>query len=483
MNYRMISSSIGRLLQVAALFMLLPLLVSVCYGEGSSLYAVYIAVTSVLLVIGTILTLFKPKNRRIFAKEGFVIVALSWILMAFFGSLPFYLSGAIPRFTDAIFETVSGFTTTGASILIDIESLPKSMLFWRSFTHWIGGMGVIVFVLAILPQKETRSMHIMRAEIPGPTVGKLVSKTMLTARILYYFYTVITLIEALVLYLGNTPFFDSITIAFSTAGTGGFAIKNASIAAYNSLYIEVVVSLFMIIFGINFNLFYLVWIRQAKRAFKSEEFRVYISIIVVSTVTIVCNILPSVNSIGAALRQAGFTVTSIISTTGFVTADFQLWPTFSKCVIIALMFVGGMAGSTGGGLKVARIIILFKSAFREILRAISPNSVKCIKLDGAVIDDKTVSTVNSYFVIYMVVIAVSTALISFNNLDFTSTLSSVITCVNNVGPGLNAVGPTSNFSSLTDFSKIVLTLDMLIGRLEIFPLIVLFFPATWKKNS
>jgi len=273
---------------------------------------------------------------------------------------------------------------------------------------------------------------------------------MLTARILYYFYTVITLIEALVLYLGNTPFFDSITIAFSTAGTGGFAIKNASIAAYNSLYIEVVVSLFMIIFGINFNLFYLVWIRQAKRAFKSEEFRVYISIIVVSTVTIVCNILPSVNSIGAALRQAGFTVTSIISTTGFVTADFQLWPTFSKCVIIALMFVGGMAGSTGGGLKVARIIILFKSAFREILRAIRPNSVKCIKLDGAVIDDKTVS---------------------------------VITCVNNVGPGLNAVGPTSNFSSLTDFSKIVLTLDMLIGRLEIFPLIVLFSPATWKKNS
>lgn len=344
-------------------------------------------------------------------------------------------------------------------------------------------MGVIVFVLAVLPQKGTRSMHIMRAEVPGPIVGKLLSKTTATARILYLLYTAITLLEAFILYLGRVPLFDSITLAFSTAGTGGFAIKNASVAAYDNLYVEIVLSLFMIIFGINFNLFYLVLVRQVKRVLKSEELWVYLSIIAVSTVTIACNILPSVQTFGSALRQAGFTVSSIISTTGFVTADFNTWPTFSKCIIIALMVVGSMAGSTGGGLKIARIIILFKSGLREIRRAIRPGTVKCIKLDGAVIDKGTVSTVNSYFTLYMVIIAVSAILVSFNNLDFTSTVSAVITCINNVGPGLGAVGPTSNFSALSAFSKIVLSADMLIGRLEIFPMLILFSPASWKKNS
>lgn len=483
MNYRMISSTVGQLLQVEALLMALPLLVSFYYSEGASVSCVYAVVMAALLIIGTVLKLFKPETRRIYAKEGFVIVALSWIIISLFGALPFYLSGSIPSFTDAFFETVSGLTTTGASILSDIESLPKSILFWRSFTHWIGGMGVIVFVLAFLPQKDTRSMHIMRAEVPGPAVGKLVSKTMITARILYLLYTAITLIETFILYLGNIPLFDSITLAFSTAGTGGFSIKNASIAAYDNLYVEIVLSLFMIIFGINFNLFYLILVRQVKRVLKSEELWAYLALIASSTIAIAFNILPSVRTFGSALRQAGFTVTSIISTTGFVTADFEFWPTFSKFILVALMCVGGMAGSTGGGLKVARVIILFKSALREIRRAIRPGTVKCIKLDGAVMDNATVSTVNSYFAIYMVIIAVSSILVSFNNLDFTSTFVAVITCINNVGPGLGAVGPTDNFSALTDFSKIVLSADMLIGRLEIFPMIILFSPAAWKKNS
>ncbi|MCH5170294.1 MAG: TrkH family potassium uptake protein [Oscillospiraceae bacterium] len=483
MNYRMISSTVGKLLMIEALFMALPLFVSFYYAEGISIACVYAFVMAILVVTGAVLSAIKPKNRRIFAKEGFVIVALSWIMVALFGSLPFYFSGAIPRFTDAFFETVSGLTTTGASILNDIESLPKSLLFWRSFTHWIGGMGVIVFVLAILPQKDTQSMHIMRAEVPGPIVGKLLSKTAATARILYLLYTAFTLLEAFILYLGSVPLFDSITLAFSTAGTGGFAIKNASIAAYNNLYVEIVISLFMIIFGINFNLFYLILVRQVKRVLKSEELWVYLSVIAISTFTIACNILPAVKTFGSALRQAGFTVTSIISTTGFVTADFDAWPTFSKCIIVALMFVGGMAGSTGGGLKVARVIILFKSAIREIRRAVRPGTVKSIKLDGALIDKATVSTVNSYFILYMVIIGVSTILVSFNNLDFTSTVISVITCINNVGPGLNAIGPTCNFSALSNFTKLVLTADMLIGRLEIFPMLILFSPVAWKKNS
>ncbi len=481
MNYRMISSTVGQLLRVEALFMTLPLFVSFYYGEGNSY--IYGAVMAILLVVGTALTMFKPTTRRIYAKEGFIIVALSWIFMGFFGALPFYFSHAIPNFVDAIFETISGFTTTGASILNDIESLPKSILFWRSFTHWIGGMGVIVFVLAILPQKDTRAMHIMRAEVPGPTVGKLVSKTMVTARILYLLYTAITLIEALILYLGKIPLFDSVTLAFSTAGTGGFAIKNASVAAYNNLYVEVVLSIFMIIFGVNFNLFYLLLVRQIKRVFKSEELWVYLGVICISTISIAFNIWHLVPTFGSALRQAGFTVASIISTTGFVTADFQLWPTFSQAIIVALMFMGGMAGSTGGGLKVARVVILFKSGLREIRRAINPKTVKCIKLDGAVVENETVSTVNSYFGIYMVIIVASAILISFNNLDFTSTLVSVITCINNVGPGLNVVGPTCNFSSLSVLSKLVLVIDMLIGRLEIFPMIILLSPSAWKKNS
>lgn len=480
MNYKMVFGTVGQLLRVEAALMILPLSVSFYYGENLSY--VYGAVMALLLLVGTLMTLPKKTNKRIYAREGFLIVSLSWIMMSFFGALPFVMSGAIPSFTDAFFETVSGFTTTGATILTEIESLPKSILFWRSFTHWIGGMGVIVFVLAVLPQNGTQTMHIMKAEVPGPTVGKLVSKTTVTARILYIMYTVLTAGEIIALLLCKLPLFDSVTTAFATAGTGGFSIRNASIASYNNLSAEIVISLFMLLFGINFNLFYLLIIKQFKRVFKSEELWTYIGIVTVSTLVIAADIAPLLESFGTALRQSGFQVASIITTTGFITADFSKWPALSQFIIVMLMFIGGCAGSTGGGLKVARIIILFKAGLREIKRALNPRSVKCIKLDGAVLEKETVATTSIYFVIYMMLIAFSSLLIAFDDFDITSTVTSVITCINNVGPGLGAVGPVENFHGFSDFSKLVLSADMLIGRLEIFPMIVLFMPSVWKKS-
>lgn len=480
MNYRMIVGTVGRLLRVEALLMLLPLAVSVYYDEHLSY--VYAIVMAILLAVGSLMTLPKPKNRRIYAREGFMIVSLTWILMSFFGALPFVISGAIPNFVNAFFETVSGFTTTGATILTDIESMPKSLLFWRSFTHWIGGMGVIVFVLAFLPQKDMQTMHILRAEVPGPTVGKLVSKTTVTARILYIMYIVLTLLEVIALLCCKLPFFDSITTAFATAGTGGFSIKNASIAAYNNLAAEIVISFFMLAFGINFNLFYLLLIKQFKRVFKSEELWAYLGIVTASTLIIAADITPLVHSFGTALRQAGFQVASIITTTGFVTANFETWPALSQFILLMLMFIGACAGSTGGGLKVARLIILVKAGLREIRRAMNPRSVKSIKLDGAILDKETVASTSIYFLIYMLLIAVSSLLLTFNNLDLMTTVTAVVTCINNVGPGLGEVGPIDNFASLSAFSKLVLSGDMLIGRLEIFPMIVLFMPSSWKKS-
>lgn len=480
MNYKMVLRTVGQLLRVEAALMILPLFVSFYYHESISY--VYGIVMAILLVVGTLMALPKADHKRIYAREGFLIVSLSWVLMSFFGALPFVISGAIPSFIDAFFETVSGFTTTGATILTEIEALPKSILFWRSFTHWIGGMGVIVFVLAFLPQKDMQSMHIMRAEVPGPTVGKLVSKTRVTARILYIMYIVFTLLEIIALLCCKLPLFDSVTTAFATAGTGGFSIKNASIAAYDNLAAEIVISFFMLLFGINFNLFYLFIIKQFKRVFKSEELWTYIGIVTVSTLLIALNITPLVSSFGTALRQAGFQVASIITTTGFVTANFELWPTLSQFILVMLMFIGACAGSTGGGLKVARIIILFKAGIREIRRALNPRRVKCIKLDGAVLEKEVVSTTSVYFLIYMIIIAVSSFLVAFDKFDLMTTVTSVITCINNVGPGLGAVGPIDNFADLSIFSKLVLSADMLIGRLEIFPMIVLFMPTVWKKS-
>lgn len=481
MNYKMVSKTVGRLLQAEALLLLLPMAVSIYFKEN--LLYVYGIVIALVLLAGSLLTLPKPKKRTIYAREGFVIVSLSWILMSFFGALPFVISGAIPSFVDAFFETVSGFTTTGASILNSIETLPKSILFWRSFTHWIGGMGVIVFVLAILPQKDMQSMHILRAEVPGPTVGKLVSKTTVTARILYIIYGVLTVAEIIALLCCEMPLYDSVTTAFATAGTGGFSVKNASIAAYNNLGAEVVISLFMLLFGINFNLFYLLLIKQFKRVFKSEELWTYLAVIGVSVLLITFNIYPMVETLGTALRQAGFQVISIITTTGFVTADFGQWPAMSQMVLVILMFLGACAGSTGGGLKVGRMIILVKAAFRELRRAINPNRVKAIKLDGAVIEKDVVITTSTYFVIYMFIIGISALILTIDNFDFTTTVTAVVTCINNVGPGLAAVGPVENFADFSNFSKLVLSANMLIGRLEIFPIIILFMRSTWKKTS
>lgn len=481
MNLKMVTKTVGKLLKAEALLMLLPLMVSVYYKEN--ILYIYGIVIGLILAVGTLMTLPKPETKTIYAREGFAIVSLSWILMSVFGALPFVISGAIPSFVDALFETVSGFTTTGASILSNIEALPKSLLFWRSFTHWIGGMGVIVFVLAILPKKEMQSMHILRAEVPGPTVGKLVSKTTVTARILYIIYTVLTIAEIISLLCCKMPLFDSVTTAFATAGTGGFSVKNTSIAAYNNVGAEMVISLFMLLFGINFNLFYLFLIKQFKRVFKSEELWTYLGVIVISILLISYNIYPLVENFGTALRQAGFQVISIITTTGFVTADFAQWPMFSQMILFVLMFIGACAGSTGGGLKVGRVIIIVKAVCRELRRAINPKRVKAIKLDGAVIEKDVVLTTSAYFIIYIFIIGISSLLLSIDNFDFTTTITAVVTCINNVGPGFAAAGPTENFADFSNFSKIILSANMLIGRLEIFPIMILFMRSTWKKST
>lgn len=480
MNYKMVFKTVGRLLQVEALLMFLPLLVSIYYEE--KIEYVFLITIGLLFATSLVMTVPKTENKRIYAREGLVIVSLSWILMSLFGALPYLISGAIPSPVDAFFETVSGFSTTGATILVDIEALPKCLLFWRSFTHWIGGMGIIVFVLAFLPKKDMQSMHILRAEVPGPSVGKLVSKTAVTARILYIIYTVFTIAEIVALLCCDMPLFDSVTTAFSTAGTGGFAIRNASIASYNNFAAEMVITVFMALFGINFNLFYLLLIRQFKRAFKSEELWTYLIIIFVCFAIITVDIYPIVESLGTALRQSIFQVVSVITTTGFVTADFNKWPVLSQMIIIFLMFLGACSGSTGGGLKVGRVLILAKTVFRELRRAINPSRVKAIKLDGALVDNQAVCTNTTYFLIYIFIIGVSVLLLSFNHFDFSTTLTAVVTCISNLGPGLSRVGPIENFSAFSDFSKLVLCADMLIGRLEIFPMIVIFMPATWRKS-
>lgn len=481
MNYKIVLKTVGKLLWAEAVILCLPLFVSLYYQEN--LFHIYLIVMGLLLGTGALMNLPKPEKRTVYAREGFVIVSISWILLSFFGALPFVFSGEIPSMVDAMFEVASGFTTTGATILTDIESISKSLLFWRAFTHWLGGMGIIVFVLAFLPQKDMSSMHIMRAEVPGPSVGKLVSKTTVTARILYIMYAALTVAEIVALICCDMPLFDSVTTAFATAGTGGFSVMNESIAAYNSVAIEIVVALFMLLFGINFNLYYLMIMKQFKRAFKSEELWTYIGIVVVSIIVITFNIMPIVGSLGTSLRQAGFQVASIITTTGFGTADFGSWPALSQFIVVLLMFCGACTGSTGGGLKVGRIMILIKTFIRELRRAVNPRRVKCIKLDGAVIDKEIISTTSAYFVVYMFLIAISTFLIAFDNFDMTAAVTSSISCINNIGPGLSNTGMISHFADFSNFSKIVLTADMIIGRLEIFPMIILFLPSTWKKSA
>lgn len=477
MNYKLIIHTLGKILLIEALLLIFPLIINFIYQENN-LFAFALTI-SILMVVGTLLIMVKPKDKRMFVREGFVIVGLAWIVLSLFGALPFTISGEIPNYIDAFFETVSGFTTTGASILNDVEAMSKSMLFWRSFTHWIGGMGVLVFVLAILPNSEGQNIYLLKAESTGPQVGKLVSKVRFTARILYIIYFVLTLLEVILLLLGKNSLYESIVMSFGTAGTGGFGIYADSVGGFN-IYSQVVIAIFMMLFGINFNIYYLVLIGKIKQAIKSEELRWYLIVILLSTTMITANLMINLNqTFGIALKDAYFQVSSIMTTTGFATVDFNLWPTFSKTILIIIMFVGGCAGSTGGGIKVSRIIILFKSLKREIQKLLHPNSVAPIKMEGEVVDGTVVKGVNVYFAFVMILLFAGTLLVSFDGLDFTSTFTGVVACINNIGPGLSLVGPMGNFDCFSYFSKIILSILMLIGRLEVYPILILFLPKTW----
>lgn len=480
MNVRMVISALGKALKIEAALMLFPLMVALLYGEPSwSAFAITIVI---VLLVGILADLKKPENRVIREREGFVIVGCAWILLSAFGAIPFVISGQIPSCIDAFFEVVSGFTTTGSSILKDVELLDRSLLFWRSFTNWIGGMGVLVFVLAVLPLSEGRSIHIMRAESPGPIVGKLVSKMRSNAMILYGIYIVLSIMLTVFLLAGGMPLFDSVVNTFATAGTGGFSIKTLSIAAYNSAYIEGVITVFMLLFSINFNVYYLIITGHVIQALKSEELRWFLGIVASAMVAItICN-LPIYDTVLNSFRYASFQVSTIISTTGFTTDNFDVWPTFSKSVLMILMFLGASAGSTGGGIKTARIIIMLKSIGREIRRMLHPRSVAVVKLEGKTVDQKVIHGTSVYLMAYMGILLMSVLLISINGFDMVTTITSVITCLNNIGPGFGMIGPNGNFAEFSNFSKLILSLNMLIGRLEIFPVLMLFSPAVWRRR-
>lgn len=478
MNFRMVFFIIGQIMKIEGFAMICPLLVGIFCGEYNCIYSFGIPIAA-LLICGFLLTFRKPKNNSIYAKEGFVSVAFAWIFMSIAGGIPFFISGDIPSIADCFFETVSGFTTTGATILTDIDGLSKANHFWRAFTHWIGGMGILVFALAVLSHNEARTMHIMRAECAGPKVGRIVSKSKSTARILYIMYFILTVLEVIFLMLGGMPLFDSVINSFSTAGTGGFSIHGTSIAYYNSTYIEIVISIFMILFGVNFNLYYLIVLKKFSQIFKDEELRTYLGIIFIATAAITLNIYRTYENVGEALLDAFFQVSSTITSTGFATVDFTKWPVFSQTVILMLMFVGACAGSTGGGLKVSRVIILFKTGLKEIKYVLNPRSVVTVKLNGKAVENEIVRGVSSYAVIFTFIFFLSWLLLSLDNFDVAETFSAVTTCINNIGPGLGRLGPSGSFAGFSNFSKYILSFDMLIGRLEIYPLLMIF--SAFKK--
>ena len=483
MNYKMIFNTLGKTMLIIAGVLLLPIIVGIIYGENT--WLAYLVPMLGLLAIGLPLTFLKVNDKAIYAREGFIIVALVWLLISLAGCLPFIISGAIPSFIDAFFETVSGFTTTGASILPEVESLPHSILFWRSFTHFLGGMGVLVFVLIIIPTSEG-FMHVFRAESPGPSVGKLVGKLKFTARILYTIYLVLTLVLFVALIICGMPVFDSICHAFATAGTGGFSVKNAGIIAYDSVAIEMVLSVFMIIFSINFSLFYLILIGNVGKAFKSEELRTFIIVLIVAVLVIAINLTTTYQgeewNFGQALRYSFFQVAAISSTTGFASYNFDLWPTFSKVIILFLMIMGACAGSTGGGMKVSRLGILVKSGAGDLKKLIRPRSVVSVKFEGESLSQETISSVRSYLWFWLAIVIVSLLLLSLDPFgDLTTNISSALTTLGNVGPGFNEVGPVMNFSGYSWFSKIVPCFNMLAGRLEILPMMILLMPKAWKK--
>ncbi len=479
MNYSMIIYLLGWILNFEAIFLVIPAITAIIYGEAE-IFSFLITIV-ICLLIGLSATLIrKPKKKTIYAREGFVIVALSWIVLSIFGSLPFVISGSIPSFINALFETVSGFTTTGATILSDVEALPKSILLWRSFTHWIGGMGVLVFIMAFLPLSGAQNMNLMKAESPGPSVSKLVPKIKTTALILYSMYFGLTVLQFLLLIAGGTPVFDSINITFATAGTGGFGIKNDSLASYSN-YVQIVTTVFMILFGVNFNIYFLLIIRKFRDALKNTEVRAYFSIIAVAVLIITLNIGGTFESLGEAIKHITFTVASVITTTGFMTVDFNLWPELSRTILVLIMFIGGCAGGTSGGIKVSRFIILFKSMAKEIRLLIHPNHIRKLEIDGHKIEHNVIRSTNVYMVCYLMIFVISVLIISFDNHGLVTNFTAVTAAINNIGPGLDMVGPTQNFGFFSDTSKLILIFDMLAGRLELFPVLLLFSPVTWKK--
>ncbi len=480
MNMKMIAYTLGRMLGVEAVVLLLPALVAGIYREPLMPFLV----TSAILMIPFLLFgIRKPKNSTIYGKEGFVIIAVAWIFWSAFGALPFYISGEIPSYIDALFETVSGFTTTGSTILRDIEAISYGMNFWRCLTHWIGGMGVLVFVLALVSIEDKHSMHLMRAEVPGPEKDKLVPKAKDSARILYIMYFVLTAVEVVLLLCGGMNLYDSIIHSFSTAGTGGFGNRQISIAYYNSAYIDAVITVFMILFGINFNIFYLMILRKFKVAFKNEEMRVYLGVIAAASLAITLNIMSIYGSALRSFRYAIFQVAAMITTTGFATADFNYWPQFSQCILLAVMVIGACAGSTGGGMKVSRVLILLKSVKQEIRRIIHPKSVNVVKVNGKKVGEETIHGAYIYLVAYITIFIFSTLLISLDtSSNFATTVSAVVTTMNNVGPGIDIVGPMGGFADFSVLSKLVFCFNMLVGRLEIIPFLILLSPSLWRKK-
>ena len=481
MNYKMMGRFIAQILSIEGLFMIPALLIGIFSGETGAARAFGLTI-GLITVIAAVLTLLCRKAPNAFyAKEGLVCVGISWVVLSLTGCLPFYISREIPAYIDAFFEIVSGFTTTGSSILPSVEALSKSLLYWRSFSHWLGGMGVLVFLLAFTgEQGKGFTMHLLRAESPGPSVGKLVPKMRKTASILYLIYIALTVIDIIFLLLGNMPLFDAVCTAFGTAGTGGFGIKNDSLASY-SPYLQNVTTVFMALFGVNFSCYYLLLLGHVRSVFKDEELRLYLGIIFGSIILIVLNLRGFYDTLGETVRHAAFTVSTIITTTGFATTDFDLWPAFSKAIIMLLMIVGACAGSTGGGLKVARAMLLMKSLRRNIGQVLKPRKVQVVRNNGAVVDEKILANANAYLAAYVVILFLSFLLISLDNFSVGTNFTAVLACFNNIGPGLEAVGPTCNFSGYSTLSKLVLSFDMLAGRLEIFPMLVLFSRSTWRR--
>ena len=488
MNYKMTGKFISQIIAIEAVFMLPALLISAFCRETAALLGFVYAIGVCLALSGILYLLCRKSNRLFNARDGLICVGLSWTVLSLLGCLPFVFSGEIPRFTDALFEMVSGFTTTGASVVADIESMSKGLVYWRSFSHWLGGMGVLVFLLALTPGEGSEkgfTMHLLRAESPGPDVGKLVPKMRQTATILYLIYIGMTVLNMVFLLLGGMNIFDAVCTAFGTAGTGGFGIRNDSMASY-SPYIQNVTTVFMLLFGINFSCFYLLLLGQLKNVFKDEELRLYLGLFFACSAAIAVNIYMTMRqlypTVGEALRHAAFQVSSIMTTTGFATTDFDLWPGISKALLLMLMVVGACAGSTGGGIKCARVLLLFKSLRRNTRQLLDPRSVQVIRNNGKTVDERVVSNTNAYLAAYVIIVIVSFLLVSLDKFSLETNLSAVLACFNNIGPGLATVGPTCNYSGYNDVSKIVLIIDMLAGRLEIFPILILLSRKSWKKR-